>query len=240
MQKPRKRFIEIDYARSAAIILMIAYHLAYDLQIFYGIHTGLYSAFWSVLEKIAAGMFVFLSGLCFAISWESTPDYKKILRRGVSIFLSASLISIVTYLFDPSTYVRFGILHLIAVTMVLLPLFTPLRRLNLLLGMLVLWIGVSVKGTIVRTSLLLPFGFLPAGFESVDYFPLLPWFGVSLLGIALGYDYQSYRISTLLPQPENSLSKLMTAVSKRSLIIYLLHQPALLLILQLILGKPSF
>ncbi|MSR67429.1 DUF1624 domain-containing protein [Candidatus Peribacteria bacterium] len=240
MQKDNKRFIELDYLRVIAIALMIAYHLVYDLQIYYGFETNLYGTFWSVLEKISAGMFLMLTGLCFTLSWESTPQYGKFLKRGLRILAYAAVISIVTYAFDPVTFVRFGILHLIAVTTVLLPLFTRLGRLNSLIGLLVLATGIAVKGTIVDTPLLLPFGFLPAGFNSVDYFPLLPWFGVSLIGMALGYGYETSRNKWFVPATSQSrLQTIVTSISKRSLFIYMLHQPVLLLMLRLALGTRS-
>ncbi len=237
MQKPRERFIEIDCLRVIAIVLMVAYHLAYDLQIYYEFETNLYGMFWSVLEKISAGMFLLLTGLCFTLSWEASPQYGKFLKRGLRILAYAAVISIVTYAFDPPTYVRFGILHLIAGTTVLLPLFAPLRRLNLLIGLLILWVGISTKGTTVDTSLLLPLGFLPAGFESVDYFPLLPWFGISLIGMALGYGYGTSGTRWFVPTGLKTKQKaIIEAISKQSLLIYMLHQPVLLLLLSLILG----
>lgn len=237
MQKDNNRFIEIDYLRVIAIALMISYHLAYDLQTYYGFETNLHGPLWSMLEKISAGTFLLLTGLCFTLSWKSTPQYGKYLKRGATIFLYASVISIVTYMFDPPTYVRFGILHLIAVTTVLLPMFLPLGKLNAPIGLLMLWLGSLTKKAVVHTSLLIPLGFVPPDFGSVDYFPLLPWTGITLIGMACGYLYRTTTTEAQSLGSENKLTKIITAISKQSLLIYMLHQPILLLLLRIALGK---
>jgi uncharacterized membrane protein len=64
----------------------------------------------------------------------------------------------------------------------------------------------------------------------VDYYPLLPWFGVALLGIFAGY--------SLYPQGQPQfgwpdVSKIpfvqsLRFLGRHSLLIYLIHQPILI------------
>ena len=62
---------------------------------------------------------------------------------------------------------------------------------------------------------------------TVDYFPLLPWFGVTLLGIAIGDiiycgDKRRFRIPDL---SKYKPAKFVSWIGRHSLEIYLLHQP---------------
>lgn len=238
MQRNTKRFIELDIARVIAIVLMISYHLVDDLQTFYGVDLGLYGLSWSLVEKLSAGLFLLLTGMCFRISWQSSPHYGKYVRRGARILLYALVISIVTYSFDPLTYVRFGILHLIAVTTLMLPMFIPFGKLNAPIGLLMIGLGLLIKKSTISTSLLIPIGLVPSGFGSIDYFPLFPWMGIILIGMVCDYHYGKNLTDQVASRgSENVLKRIITAISKQSLLIYMLHQPILFLLLRITLGK---
>ena len=81
-------------------------------------------------------------------------------------------------------------------------------------------------------------GWRPEGYGAVDYFPIFPWFGVVLLGIAIGnfvYSREGRRFA--LPDlgawfPMNLLQWL----GKRSLFIYLIHQPIMFSLLTVLNG----
>ena len=77
-------------------------------------------------------------------------------------------------------------------------------------------------------------GFTEAGFFSSDYFSLMPWFFLYLAG------YYCLRFcETLggLPQIFDYGSGFLSFFGRRSLLVYLLHQPLLYLLLTLILGS---
>jgi uncharacterized membrane protein len=75
----------------------------------------------------------------------------------------------------------------------------------------------------------LPLGIRPYGFVTSDYFPLLPFLGFFLWGAVLGRTlYREKR--TLFPKVniQNPLIRFLIFCGRRSLPIYLLHQPLLL------------
>ena len=75
------------------------------------------------------------------------------------------------------------------------------------------------------TGLLLPLGIQYDGFISVDYYPLVPYLAAYIAGI-IAYKIYYYRKQSLF---SFSLEhKFITAISRNSLWIYLLHQPVLL------------
>ncbi len=225
--KSAQRFIELDVLRVIAIALMIAYHAAYDLAEFAGKDFDVFSGGWHVVERTSATLFLLLVGLCFVLSWERTHSYKKYFLRGLRIFGYGMIVTVVTYFFDPETYVRFGVLHLIGLATMLLPLFVRLRYWNVPLGLGTLYLGFHTLNSVhVSTSLFLPIGLFPEHFRSVDYFPLIPWMGIILIGTALGAAYVRYRPATNT-QP-STLRKAVTFISHHSLFIYMVHQPVLL------------
>jgi len=223
-----ERYPELDALRGIAVVLMVLYHLAFDLSYFYGWNMPVHEGAWKILATASATTFLLLVGICFAISWERTPFYHKYLRRGLLIFTGGMLVSLATWLIVPHAFVKFGILHLIGLSALLQPFFTPFKIWNAALGVLI--IILPVVRTVPTLRILIP---------SLDYYPLIPWFGVILLGTAIG---------RLLYVPTRSVAphtcgKLpyphwLLICGKRSLWIYLVHQPLLLLLLGLIFGIP--
>ena len=83
--------------------------------------------------------------------------------------------------------------------------------------------GVLIDGP----EWLFPFGFIAEGFYSADYFPLFPWLFVFLFGTWLGEKIRAGKL------PEGFYTyrvPLFPAVGRHALLIYILHQPVLLLI----------
>lgn len=221
------RYGEIDFLRAAAIILMILFHLVYDLRVFAGVNIDYQSPFWSVIGKASALLFIFISGLSSGFS-------RSPVRRGLKVLFFGMGITLVTYLIFNDQYIRFGILHFLGVAMILSPLL-------LRLSSWILWImaafsvilGFWFKEQVLNTNLLLPFGLKYEGFTTLDYYPLLPYLAVTILGVlAYRHSYARRR------EPLFSFrlkSKPIKWLSRNSLGIYLAHQPILLFLIFLII-----
>jgi uncharacterized membrane protein len=231
-----KRYIELDLLRSAAIAGMIVYHAAYDLQSFYGWDTNVFTGGWKLFQIAVASLFLLLAGV--TSSFANRRPWKRFARIGTA----ALLVTATTYVIDPDTYVRFGILHLIALSALLL---LPLSRFRLWLlipGVLLIVLGPWIGQMSADTPFFLPLGVTYLGFVTVDYFPLIPWFGVVLIGYSIGYtfyvrfaDRRTFRSEAKQPRSYATLSW----PGQHSLAIYLLHQPVIIAILWLTLGRPN-
>lgn len=224
----QSRSLEIDLLRVLAIGLMMSYHTAYDLGVFYGWSVDVFHGFWWIVGKSSAALFLLLVGISFQLSWNKNPNPKRILKRGIMIFCYGMVVTVATYIFDPLTYVRFGILHLIGVSIMLLPLLKRIEIATPLLGILLLFVGNFITKDPFSTSLLIPLGFLPRGFISIDYYPLIPWFGWVVLGMTAGKFFLQRNQPTLFSQRQTYFRRIVSTISKKSLLIYMLHQPILL------------
>ena len=126
--------------------------------------------------------------------------------------------------------------------MLLYPLIQRLPSGVLILGsVLFIIVGFILQDIVVNTPLLLPLGLMYPGFSTIDYYPLFPYSGVTLLGM-LSYRYYFARPKeagkasnrtkesrTLIEkQKKKATSPMVTWVSRHSLWIYLIHQPILL------------
>lgn len=213
------RIWEIDLGRAAAIILMVAFHIVYDLNRFAGAGIDYLSGFWYWEGKAAALLFIFLAGVSSGFSRDN-------FRRGLKVLAWGMLITLVTYILFREEYVRFGILHLLGLGMLLFPLCRRAPdKLLWLAAALTALAAVPLQKVTVQTSLLIPLGATPGDFASLDYYPLSPYFPVFLLGV-LAYKKYYYQKRSLFRS--GYANKYLTALSKRSLAIYLLHQPVLI------------
>ena len=186
-----ERFWEIDSLRGIAIILMIISNLMTDL-IYFNIYGG--GIFWKYFAYSVASVFILLAGISLTLSYSraSEKSFKKYLKRGLKIFSWGLLITVFTWFFIKD-FVIFGILHFIGISIILVYPLIKYKLANLAVGIGIILIGIYTIGLRFTFPYLLWLGFVPSWFYSVDYFPLLPWFGVFLIGIFIGnWAYPNY------------------------------------------------
>ncbi len=231
-----QRVWEIDFLRGLSIILVVGYHLLFDLGEFAGVErflgftTDLSTVAWRVAQGFFAGLFIVLSGASSTLS-------RSNVRRGVRLLAVSFVITAVTYAFDPSSAVWFGILQLLAVSILIYgAAFEKSGPVACAAwGAAVLALGAALpalkKVLAVRFDWLLPFGLHSPGFTSFDYFPLIPWLGIFLIGAALGKSIYAPKRSLLpwrLPQT------FVNAAGRHSLLIYIVHQPLIMGVLYIL------
>lgn len=243
-KKINQRFWEIDALRGIAIIMMVVFHFFFDLNFLNLYKTNLDSGFWLHLARATAIIFLFLVGISLALSRfragryikQKKDLYIKYLKRGLKIFSWGLIITLITWIFLKQGFVVFGILHLIGISIIIAPLFFYLKYRNLLLGLIILAVGFYLQNFSFDFAYLLWLGFTPKNFYTLDYFPLLPWFGFVLIGLFVGnLLYNGYKRNFKIPNySENKATKFLGFLGRNSLFIYLIHQPILIFILYII------
>ncbi|WP_292366665.1 MULTISPECIES: heparan-alpha-glucosaminide N-acetyltransferase [unclassified Methanoculleus] len=236
---PGERYWEIDLARGIAVVTMILFHSAFDLNFFGVLPLDVSGGFLRMLAYLTASTFIFLVGISFTISYARTSERLagralalKYVRRGLTIFGYGLVITAVTWLFLPSVYVVFGILHFIGIAILLAPLFFRFDTEKLLITSIACLIAGYATSLITGPWPLLWIGIRPESFTSLDYVPLLPWFGLVLVGMACGHlFYPDGRRNFSIPVAKPAFARPLEFLGRHSLVIYFLHQPIILLVI---------
>jgi uncharacterized membrane protein len=158
-----------------------------------------------------------------------TTRFSKYLKRGAKIFCLGLIITAITWFALPEEFIVFGVLHFIGIAVILGYFFVKYSRqyTNIVLGIILIVLGLLITNIVVDFPWLLWTGLHHGNFYTLDYFPLLPWFGVVLIGMFFGNIlYKECKRSFSISDGTNPVSRLF--------IIYLLHQPVLIAFLLLI------
>jgi uncharacterized membrane protein len=218
--------------------MMVVYHSAYDLDTLGGYDIQSTSGYWALFADVTAGLFLFLVGVSLAISRARTTLtgwrlFGKYLARGLRILAYGMVLTFV-FLALGMGVVAFGILHLIGVSIILAYPFLRLRFANLLLGTLIFASGqyILAQDLYSQGFWLLPFGVVAEGMIMPDYRPLLPWFGVVLIGLFFGnVVYGAGRRPATTEDKAPVLARPLLPLGRNSLFIYLIHQPIIVAVL---------
>jgi uncharacterized membrane protein len=263
-KNPTQRFWEIDALRGVAIVMMVLVHLRYDLVYYGGYRTPLLvSAGWVNFARATASIFMFLVGVSLTLSFARATKvepgdrqlFAKYLKRGLTVFGWGMVITVVTWVLLREGAVYFGILHFIGLSIILaypflrlrlpnlligliliaLYPFLRLRLPNLLIGLILVALGAYLNGRTFTFPWLMWLGLVPERLTSVDYYPLIPWFGVVLLGVFFGnLLYPGHARRFPFPNWSGVLPiRWLAFLGQHSLMIYVVHQPIIMAMLSL-------
>jgi uncharacterized membrane protein len=190
-----------------------------------------------------ASLFLLVVGISLVVSYGRSAAklsgftlVKKYLFRGAFIFALGLLVTFGTWFYLREGFVVFGILHLIGLSVILSLLFFRFGKYNILLGMLCIAAGFFTT-TFHGPIWLIPLGIYPASFTSVDYTPLIPWFGAVLIGMGFGeFLYTGGIRQFTVPHLPDRIVAPLSFLGRYSLIIYLAHQPVIILLLAAVTG----
>ncbi|PJC37201.1 hypothetical protein CO046_01670 [Candidatus Peregrinibacteria bacterium CG_4_9_14_0_2_um_filter_53_11] len=228
MKKSSKnRLVLIDILRGSALVGMVVFHALFILD-FYGIQNfDLFSGGWDVFGTIIRLTFLGLAGVSVGLSYERHNSRARIVKHGEVVLLAGLAITLATRLSVPGWFVRFGILHLIGVSILILSVVGRRPRTAFIMGIAVLImtpVVASIRGSgIVGYSL----GMAQSeAISSLDYFPLFPWFGFIALGMWLGHYLMRYLSTTptTAPLPVRPL----IFMGRHALMIYMTHVPLII------------
>ena len=241
------RLWEVDVVRTAAIAMMVVYHAAWDVfHLAPSVDIDPFDGGWRALQVACGSTFLFVVGVSLAISnargrargLDGWPLYRRHLRRAAQVAAAAVLVSVATLIAVGDDYARFGILHCIAFAMVVGPLLLPLAWWNVPLGAAAIAAGFALDG---RSPSDVPGLFIlgvPPAHDTVDWYPLLPWLGPMMIGLAVGRALypRGRRGAWGARLPEPPYARAVGAPGRHALPIYLVHQGVLIPLVALALA----
>ncbi len=242
-QRLDHRFWEVDTLRGIAVLMMITFHLLFDLNYLGMASINIQSGLLWFFGRLTAFIFIFLVGTSLKLSYMRTilSGYKgllilKYVKRGLRILLYAFIITIVTWLVIGNGYIIFGVLHFIGVAIILSYPLLRHEKLDLPLAILFILIGLFLLNQRFDISYLFWLGIIPRDFYTLDYFPLLPWMGVVSIGIYVaGKLYKDYKRRFIIKNlSEYKIVEFLAFIGRHSLFIYFIHQPIIMAILFMI------
>jgi len=254
-----ERYWEIDAMRGAAIIGMLIFHFLAALVMFGFIQeTDTFLKYYNTYI-FGTGVFVILAGVSMVLRHErmrvkgktNKQYYKALVYRALLLFVIAMMITLVTWIFalvssnflgtnpESLNFIKFGFLHMLAISMLIAIPLLRFQKWNLVFGLVLLAIGIFLIPNFTSPEWLFPLGIHGPEFLATtpDYFPLLPWAGILLIGIGLGNVFYPNGIRGFkLNYKPKKVIKFFSRVGNGTvtLIIYLVHMPVFFVILWIV------
>ncbi len=223
------RIAGIDALRGLALVAMITYHFAFDLAHFGVAPWNFYrDPFWLHARTVILSSFLLVAGISLVLANRAGMPQRHFWTHVARIAGCALLVTAATLVVFPRSFIAFGVLHAIAVCLVLGRPLVRRPRLALALGAAVIVAGNVVSAPAFDAPALRWIGFVTRRPATEDFVPLFPWAGVVFVGIALGHALARTEFAAVAPLAR--APRLLHRLGRHSLAVYMLHQPLLMAI----------
>ena len=230
------RYDRLDALRGLAIVWMTVFHFCFDLNHLGFIRQNFYvDPFWTGQRTAIVSLFLFCAGLGQAAAVAQGQPWSRFWKRWAQVAGCALLVTIGSSIMFPKSFIYFGVLHGIAVMLVIVRATAGWGRWLWLAGALALaakWAALWAHGQWPGLDFLnaKPWNWL--GLVSrkpitEDYVPLVPWLGVMWWGMAAGQWLLAKR-RDLVERGMPASAAPLSWLGRWSLTWYMLHQPVMI------------
>jgi len=224
------RFDRLDALRGLAIVWMAVFHFCFDLN-----HFGFFTPrqhftadpLWTTQRTCIVSLFLFCAGMGQAIALQQGQSWPRFWRRWAQIVGCALLVSIGSAWMFPRSWISFGVLHGIAVMLILVRWLAPLRGGLWLAGAAAIALPLLWRHEVFDGPGLRWVGLVTHKPVTEDYVPVLPWLGVMLWGAAAG-QWLLVRRRGWLQGTVPRAARWLAVLGRWSLSFYMVHQPLLI------------
>lgn len=222
------RFDRLDALRATAIVWMAVFHFCFDLAHFRLIREDFYrDPFWTVQRTCIVTLFLFCAGLGQAVAVAQGQSWPRFWRRWAQVAGCALLVSIGSWLMFKSRFIHFGVLHGIAVMLIVARLTARWGGWLWPAGAVAIALPWLVQHPFFDTRLTNWIGLVTRRPATEDFVPVLPWLGVVWWGVAAG-QWVLQRRREWLAGPLPHVLHPLAVLGRWSLSFYMLHQPVLI------------
>lgn len=244
----------VDALRGVAMLWMTVFHFCFDLSHFgYWPQNFLSDPFWTLQRVMIVSLFLTCAGLGQALASAQGLGWQRFRRRWLQVVLAALLVTGGSMLMFPRSFIYFGVLHGMAVMLIVARLTAGWGAWLWPLGGLALLLPQFVAHPLFDTRLTNWVGLVTHKPITEDFVPVLPWLGVMWWGLAgtrwlLAHRRHWLGSGTLAPtaggtsghngaraampshpaRPSHLAWRLLTTLGRWSLTFYMVHQPVLI------------
>ncbi len=235
-----QRLQHIDTLRGLAMVWMTVFHFCFDLN-----NAGIlqqdfhHNPLWTWQRTGILSLFLLCAGAGQAIADYRGQGRLLFWRRWGQIVAAAGLVSLGSWLMFPRSYIYFGVLHGMAVMLLLTRLLVRQGWWSIICGTLFIAMhliaGASISvwasnafGLDFNAPALNWIGLITRLPFTEDYVPLVPWLGVMLAGGGATRIFITARIVNPQSGRQGRIQHGLAWLGRHSLSYYLLHQPVLL------------
>ena len=217
----------LDALRGIAIVAMVVYHFCFDLRYFRLTRWDFeHDPLWLTARAAILSSFLLIAGISAALARRDPRADARWPRHVAMIGGAAALVTAASVMMFPRSFIWFGVLHAIAVSLIVARPLIDRPRAAALAGVVVIVAGLTLSSPLFDNRWLGWLGFMTHKPVTEDYVPMFPWTGVLLLGIAAGHALVQNSFALL--SPLGHAPRALRFLGRHSLAVYLVHQPLLL------------
>ncbi|NCN97921.1 MAG: DUF1624 domain-containing protein [Rhodoferax sp.] len=241
------RFDALDALRGLAMVWMTLFHFSFDLNQLGWMAQDFYrDPFWTWQRVAIVSLFLFCAGFGQAVASAQGQSWQRFWKRWAQVAGCALLVTAGSWLMFPNSFIYFGILHGMALMLIVLRLTAHWGRWLWLLGALAIAskfiaahaLSIWASGQfvdILNSPVLNWLGWITKKPITEDYAPLFPWLGVMWWGAAAGgwllnpaNRTPGGRVGLILSRSLPKTGHGLAVLGRWSLSYYMLHQPVLI------------
>lgn len=220
------------------MVWMTVFHFCYDLN-----HLGLWpqnfrsDPVWTTQRTLIVSLFLFCAGWGQALAVHQGVGWARFGRRWLQIFGCALLVTLGSWVMFPQSFIYFGVLHGMAVMLLIVRCTWRWGRWLWLAGLLAVLSPVvahawlTADGGAVAKWLNSPalnwLGWVSRKPFTEDYVPVTPWLGVMWWGMAAGLRWGTHP-PVWMTHPLPAGTQWLAVLGRWSLSYYMVHQPIML------------
>ena len=224
----RERFDRLDALRGLAVVWMAVFHFSFDLNHAKLIHQNFHTdPVWTVQRTCIVALFLFCAGVGQSVALAQGQGWPRFWRRWAQVAACALLVSAGSWWMFPNSFISFGVLHGIALMLVVVRCTAVAGSWLWPLGAAALLLPQYAGHPWFDTRWANWVGLVTHQPVTEDYVPLLPWLGVVWWGVAAGRWALVHRqrwLAGSVPRIAGPLA----ALGRWSLTFYMVHQPVLI------------
>lgn len=223
-----QRFDRLDALRGTALVWMAIFHFCFDLSHYGVINADFYrDAVWTTQRTLILSTFLLCAGAGQAIASAQGQSWARFWKRWAQVAGCALAVSIGSAFMFPDSFIYFGVLHGMAVMLIIARLSAPLGRWLWALGAVAVALPHFVQHPFFDTRWTNWVGLVTAKPITEDYVPVLPWLGVMWWGLA-ATQWLLARHPGWLAGATAPPARGLALLGRWSLTFYMVHQPLLL------------